>query len=630
MSSKLLVSTILSGYRANTTLNQNFNLLASAFDNTLSRDGTAPNFMLAPLDMNGQKVINLAAPTAANDAVRLVDIQGLTAGTGGGSGTDDDPQTQWTYATRTDAAAASVPVAVPAIYVAGYTTAGDGGGAKYVRLGGVPAHLAYFVDALGNYWGLNEAAPNLKMFGAKCDGTTNDAGAWTRAGGYGSFVSVPVGTTLTNASVSLPSGFTVVGAGYLSRVKATNTFGDIPVFTNATVGPTTTGGRDHDITITNVVVDGNKANNGGASQNAHGINVQAVVNFRFEGWIEHCHGDAIYLGASQTTQTIGCEDTNIWCRQITDMYRQGVTLICTKRTRIQIDYATGCTQQVVDVEPNNSSNANTDIDIRILKADTNGSGAFNSVVGLDGSFDNIANVNVYIEYVTAQTGQVVSFRGGITGLRYDGVYWDCTNGAKSIQHFAGATHSPTNVNVGPIVIQGSGNASTGSGLCSINAVDTFTMSCVFKACGQNGNGVLALGGSQNFLFTGKIINPAFIGLYINSGCLNTRILNATVTGSTNRAIYITDSTYTIITSCDLSNNNTPIQEGGTTDYGTYRNNICSGASFPISMVGAHSNQAANKGVAAPTVTGSRGGNAALANLLTVLQNQESITNGTSA
>lgn len=60
-------------------LNENFGLIAAAFENTLSRDGTTPNFMSAELDTNDNRVINLGAPIHSTDAARLIDIADVLA-----------------------------------------------------------------------------------------------------------------------------------------------------------------------------------------------------------------------------------------------------------------------------------------------------------------------------------------------------------------------------------------------------------------------------------------------------------------------------------------------------------------------------------------------------------------------
>jgi hypothetical protein len=57
------------------TLNLNFELIAEAFETVLSRDGTSPNQMEAPLDLNDQRLMNVGAPVSSNDVARLVDLQ---------------------------------------------------------------------------------------------------------------------------------------------------------------------------------------------------------------------------------------------------------------------------------------------------------------------------------------------------------------------------------------------------------------------------------------------------------------------------------------------------------------------------------------------------------------------------
>ena len=55
---KLVINDITSGYASVDTLNSNFTAIETALENTLSRDGTAPNSMSADLDMNGRGILN--------------------------------------------------------------------------------------------------------------------------------------------------------------------------------------------------------------------------------------------------------------------------------------------------------------------------------------------------------------------------------------------------------------------------------------------------------------------------------------------------------------------------------------------------------------------------------------------
>lgn len=71
---KLDLTDITSGYSSATVQNANNVLVETALENTLSRDGTAPNTMSANLDMNSNKVVNVADATNNQDAVTLAQL----------------------------------------------------------------------------------------------------------------------------------------------------------------------------------------------------------------------------------------------------------------------------------------------------------------------------------------------------------------------------------------------------------------------------------------------------------------------------------------------------------------------------------------------------------------------------
>src|SRR5882762_2068272 len=56
------------------TINSNNTTIQTAFDNTLSRDGTSPNQMTSNLDMNSNQILNLPSPATINSPARLVDV----------------------------------------------------------------------------------------------------------------------------------------------------------------------------------------------------------------------------------------------------------------------------------------------------------------------------------------------------------------------------------------------------------------------------------------------------------------------------------------------------------------------------------------------------------------------------
>lgn len=81
------ISSILSGFGSTARLNANFSAILASFGNTLSLDGSAPNSMAAPLDMNSHNVVNVSEPVNPTDAATKNYVD--THGGSGGSGTGD-------------------------------------------------------------------------------------------------------------------------------------------------------------------------------------------------------------------------------------------------------------------------------------------------------------------------------------------------------------------------------------------------------------------------------------------------------------------------------------------------------------------------------------------------------------
>lgn len=65
---------------ATNQINSNSTSIISAFQNVLARDGTTPNQMNSALDMNSQRILNLASPQNGTDPLRLQDYNTLLSG----------------------------------------------------------------------------------------------------------------------------------------------------------------------------------------------------------------------------------------------------------------------------------------------------------------------------------------------------------------------------------------------------------------------------------------------------------------------------------------------------------------------------------------------------------------------
>lgn len=75
---KVVLTNIASRYGSIDALNDNFDALATALDNTLSRDGEGPNEVEANIDMNSHRIINLEDPVDNTDAVTKQYVDGIT------------------------------------------------------------------------------------------------------------------------------------------------------------------------------------------------------------------------------------------------------------------------------------------------------------------------------------------------------------------------------------------------------------------------------------------------------------------------------------------------------------------------------------------------------------------------
>lgn len=68
------INNLIDATTAKTTINTNSARIEAAVENTLSRDGTSPNQMAAPLDMNSNQIINLPKAATNNSPLRMQDL----------------------------------------------------------------------------------------------------------------------------------------------------------------------------------------------------------------------------------------------------------------------------------------------------------------------------------------------------------------------------------------------------------------------------------------------------------------------------------------------------------------------------------------------------------------------------
>ncbi len=74
------VANLIDATTAANTINSNSAATVAAIENTLSRDGTAPNKMEAPIDMDSNRIVNLPEPITLQEPLRLQDLEDFVGG----------------------------------------------------------------------------------------------------------------------------------------------------------------------------------------------------------------------------------------------------------------------------------------------------------------------------------------------------------------------------------------------------------------------------------------------------------------------------------------------------------------------------------------------------------------------
>ena len=188
------LSDVTAGYASATASNTNNTRIEQAFDNTLSRDGSSPNQMEADIDLNSNDLLNVSRLYTDDlfiDGTQITSVSTLgaivTQTEDGFMSSEDkvrlDNLTVDAFNTRQDAIDAAIDV--PALYIRGYTSAGDQGDGLYKAAASEPFHEGKFQS--GSNW--YELVPTNgwvtdKQFGVVGDDTTDDTAALQNAINY--------------------------------------------------------------------------------------------------------------------------------------------------------------------------------------------------------------------------------------------------------------------------------------------------------------------------------------------------------------------------------------------------------------------------------------------------------------
>lgn len=214
-------------------INANNAVLSTALDNTLSRDGTSPNRMGANLDMNSNRILNCISPSSPSEPVTLAYFNTITPGVISGVSTVS------TYASRSLAAAATIPGTTVVVQTGGYASSGDGGGGIYHQVNSLL--LGGFQSADGHYWAPDfSSGINIRMLGAGLGNGVNDVAAMTTAlnaanqYGYGYTVLLTAGSTFDFSTGNFfinKTGTRILGDNMRSSVISFNPSSPATLFT---------------------------------------------------------------------------------------------------------------------------------------------------------------------------------------------------------------------------------------------------------------------------------------------------------------------------------------------------------------------------------------------------------------
>lgn len=202
--------------------------VGGAVQKTANYSVSGTTLTLSPAVANGVEIRTLTMTlVTANDIEALVDLAEAAAALAASYG-------KYNYATEAEFSAANIPLTVMYIDTAGYYAAGDGGGHRKIRIAapGVvePWHKQ---SADGAWWQISKQRLDVRMFGAKIDGATDDAPA-INAGIrlsvlYGVEVFQPAGISMQGSTITLRHGSAWVGFNYLSFVRKLPTFNGVAV-----------------------------------------------------------------------------------------------------------------------------------------------------------------------------------------------------------------------------------------------------------------------------------------------------------------------------------------------------------------------------------------------------------------
>lgn len=353
---KLTLNTIGSRYGSIDALNDNFNAIEAAIENTLSLDGTSPNAMEVDLDMNNQDILNVgevSAETLRINGVLVEPTTGVTAGaafqtyeytaTAGQTSFSVAPATPYNASivvivnglqlSPTEVSVSGTSVLTPALtvgdevvirrYTAEPLAAPDASEVNFIQAGtGAVTRTSQ-----------NKMRESISVidFGADATGVADSTSAFALAFAGGGRVIIPTGSYKISTPITLVSNTEIVGYG-------------LPTLTSSEAGKHIFSGAS----LSNVSVSGVAFVGTGSSTvptvsvGGYAVTSSGLVTFVTctNVSIENCTFNAFYNGIS----TNNCVGVNISRNRITNWLLYGVLASLSDRFSIDHNYIVGCNQ----------------------------------------------------------------------------------------------------------------------------------------------------------------------------------------------------------------------------------------------------------------------------------------------
>jgi hypothetical protein len=240
---------VSASYGGISKLNSHLAKIEAAMENTVSRDGSAPNFMTADLDINSNRIINVLEPLNGGDVATKTYVDTLVGALTGfvtpvahtWAKLVDGVLTLDTYAALT---ALSSPASNVTYRVRGRASKGDGGHGDFYFISGsvTPADGGTVIShATGRFFRLIVGAVHSKWF-CVADGSADDTSAlntfFSLAGTYRLHIDTGIHRFTTALSTITANTINITGDGVsksiLKYFGASTTPGDLTTFGNAT------------------------------------------------------------------------------------------------------------------------------------------------------------------------------------------------------------------------------------------------------------------------------------------------------------------------------------------------------------------------------------------------------------